>query len=96
MNATTTQIADIIAQAEKMRNAYFFSPPTSAGGRRSYEKYNSRPRVEWQEGGHTYTAAYTVTCSCSNVYAQGEYTRDGKKTTLTAIRNSARRMGADV
>jgi hypothetical protein len=86
------QIEKIIETAEKFRNAYFWNPPSSAGGRRSYEKYYSCPLIEWDENGHRYTAEYTVSCSCHNVYASGIYTRDGKKTTLTAIKNSYKRM----
>ena len=67
-------------------------PPYNAGGRRSYEKRHSHPVVSWTESGHSWTASYTVTCSCRNVYASGEYTRDGKRTTLLAIRNSYNRM----
>lgn len=85
-------IESIIAEADRMKSAYFFTPPTSAGERRSYEKRHSHPLVEWTEGGHTYTARYDVSCSCKNVYASGEYTKDGRKTTLTAIKNSLKRM----
>ena len=99
MSATTTTatlaaIAAIITEAEHMRSAYFFQPPTSANSRRSYERRHSHDTVTWTENGHIYTAAYIVACSCANVYARGEYTRDGKKTTLTAIRNSYKRLGA--
>ena len=86
------QIEAIIAEAEAMRGAYFFTPPTNAGGRRSYEKRHSHPLTEWEEGGHRYTAEYTVRCTCGNVYASGEYTRDGKRTTLTAVKNSLKRL----
>ena len=86
------KIENIIDEAEAMKKAYFFNPPTHAAERRSYEKKHSHELVEWEEGGHTYTARYTVECSCKNVYAHGEYTKDGKKTTLTAIRNSYNRM----
>ena len=95
----TTEIMDqveaIIAEAEEMAGAYFYGSPKSAGARRAYEKKHTHATVEWTEGGHVYTAAYTVRCSCSNVYASGEYTRDGKKTTLTAIKNSYKRMLAE-
>lgn len=94
MKETINAIAEIIAQAERFRNAYFFAPPFSAGLRRSYEKNNTVPAVEWKEGGHTYSAAYRVECSCKNVYARGEYYRDGRKTTLTTIKNSYKRICA--
>ena len=90
-----TAVAAIITEAEKMRNAYFFRAPGSARARHSYEKYHSHEEVTWEENGHTYTAAYSVSCSCKNVYASGTYTRDGKPTTLTAIRNSYKRMTAE-
>ena len=99
MNATPTRetiaaIAAIIDTAERLRNSYFFPPLQSAGTRRSYEKRHTHDTVTWTESGHTYTAAYSVRCTCSAVYASGDYTRDGKKTTLTAIRNSYNRMTA--
>ena len=87
-------IKAIVAEAEAMKNAYFFQPPQSASARRSYEKYHSHDEVCWVEGGNTYTARYTVSCSCRNVYASGDYTRNGKPTTLTAIRNSLKRLEA--
>lgn len=90
----SNQILDIIDQAEKFRNAYFFTPPAGAKMRRSYERYNSRDEITWQDGKDTFSAAFDVTCSCSNVYAKGRYTRNGKKTTLTAIKNSYKRMAA--
>jgi hypothetical protein len=89
---TVQQLSAIISEAESMRNAYYFTPPYNASGRRAYEKRHSHPAVSWTESGHSWTASYTVTCSCRNVYASGEYTRDGKKTTLLAIRNSYARM----
>ena len=99
MNNKVNTIIDIIGsvraivnEADRMRNAYFFQSTQSAGARRSYEKYHSHDSVEWTENGHTFTAKYTVTCRCSNVYAAGEYTKDGKRTTLTDIKNSLARM----
>lgn len=92
MNTIISQIESIIAEAEAMKSAYFFRSPAHAGARRSYERQHTHEPVEWTDGGHIYTAAYTVTCSCSNVYAYGTYTKDGNKTTLTAIKNSLNRL----
>ena len=89
---TVAALARLMETAEKMRNAYFFHAPGNASARRSYEKRNSVPVIRWTEGGHAYTAAYNVRCTCSSVYASGEYTKDGQKTTLTAIRNSYKRL----
>ena len=82
----------IIETAEKCRNAYFWSAPSSASARRYMERENSIPEITWRDGKDTYTAEYVVSCSCHNVYAKGIYTRNGNKTTLTAIKNSYNRM----
>lgn len=92
MNETIRKIEAIVEEAVTMKNAYFWKSPNNASGRRSYEKQHSHSMVEWDENGHHYTAEYSVSCSCNNIYANGKYTKDGKKTTLTAIKNSLKRM----
>ena len=89
-------LSAIIDEADTMRNmySYYFRSPATAGARRSYELRHSHARVEWIDNGHTYSAEYIVQCSARNVYARGEYTRDGAVTTLTAIRNSYKRLAA--
>lgn len=89
---TAMQLRILIDTAERFRNAYFWSSPSSASSRRYYEQKNSIPEFTWEEGGHSYSAEYTVNCSARNVYAQGRYTKDGKKTTLLAIKNSYERI----
>ena len=90
--ALIADIEMIVDEAERMKKAYFYTPPMNAAGRRSYEQYHSHGPVEWSEGGHTYSAEYSVSCSCHNVYAKGIYYRDGNKTTLTTIKNSLKRL----
>lgn len=85
-------LKQLIHTADAMRNSYWFRSPSSAAERRSYEKRHTHERIEWSENGHTYTAEYHVSCSVNNVYARGVYTRDGQRTTLTAIKNSYKRM----
>lgn len=87
-------IENLINTAEKFKSSYFWNPPCHAFERRSYEKKYSIPEFTWEENGHNYSAEYTVSCSCKNVYASGTYYKDGKKTTLTAIKNSLKRMAA--
>ena len=89
------QIRALIAVADHYRYAYYMTPPSSAGWRRAEEKRGTVPEFTWTEGGHKYTACYKVTCSCAHVYANGYYTRDGKKTNLTAIKNSLQRLEAE-
>lgn len=88
------QISALVDTAAKFKNAYFFSPPGNANGRRSYEKQHTIPEFSWEENGNTFTAKYIVDCSCKNVYAYGMYTKNGSKTTLTAIKNSLKRLQA--
>ena len=87
-------IEEIIEEAERCKGAYFWSPAGNAAGRRSNEKKHNHPTVEWDEGGNHYTARYDYSESCHNVYASGYYTKNGNKTTLTAIRNSLARLKA--
>ena len=94
MNRTETICAlkHLIEIADHYRYAFYMTPPSSAGWRRSEEKQGTVPEFSWTEGGHKYTACYKVACSCAHVYASGYYTRDGKKTNLTAIKNSLKRL----
>ena len=91
-DSVVARISVIVDEAERMRNAYFFTPPKRASSRPSYERNHSHDEVAWSNGGHNYIASYNVSCSCHHVYAWGDYTRDGKRTNLTAIRNSLKRI----
>lgn len=88
------KLSEIVREAERMQNTYWWNTPTSASGRRSYEKKHSHEKITWTENGSEWTASYTVVCTCSYIKASGDYTRDGRKTTLTAIRSSLNRMTA--
>lgn len=88
-------LESLITTAEKFKGAYFFTPPTSASARRSYEEYHSIPFFSFEYNGVEYTCEYRISCSCRNVYAQGIYTRNGNKTTLTAIKNVLKKMKAE-
>ena len=87
-----TALEQILESSERHKNAYFMRAIPYANARRAYERKWSVPSVAWTEGGHSYTAAYTVTCTCTTIRACGHYTRDGEDTTLTAVRNSYNRM----
>ena len=82
----------IISTAEKFKSAYFWSSPQKAADRRSYEKYWSIPEFTFEYDGKSYSAAYSVECTCNNVYARGIYYRDGKKTTITTLKNIYRKI----
>lgn len=93
INAIIYNIERIEELAEKYRNCYFWSSEgTTADERRRQEARDSVPLISWTEGGHEYSAEWTLRISCKNYYINAEYTRDGKKTTFTAIRNSKKRL----
>lgn len=89
---TICYLKALVAVADYYRYSFYMTPPSSAAGRRYEEKRATVPEFTWIEGGHKYTACYKVTCSCTYVYARGYYTRDGKKTNLTAVKNSLKRL----
>ena len=92
MNETIDILELILETADYFKSSYFWSSPQSAKQRRYYEELHSVPLHYFEFGGHSYTVEYTVRCSCKNIYARGFYTRDGKKTTLTTIKNVLKKM----
>ena len=91
-NEIVAKIEALVKDAETMKNSYFWNSPSTASARRSYEKKLTHEEISWTDGNDTYTAEFVVTCSCKNIYAQGRYTKNGSKTTLTAIKNSLKRL----
>ena len=94
MNTTIKAVSEIVATADDCKRSYFWAPGGNAAARRANERRRNKPEIAWSEGGHDYTARFDYRESCHNVYASGHYTKDGAKTTLTAIRNSLKRMEA--
>ena len=87
-------IENVVETEEDMRYAYFCTPNKKAACRRFFEEKHSTKKVEWEEGGNVYTAQFITKCSYQHIYAKGHYTRNSKKTTLTAIKNSLNRLKA--
>ena len=96
INEIINALESIIATAVMFKGAYFFTPPKNESERRLYEKHFSIPSFAFEYNGDEYTCEYKISCSCRNVYAQGIYTRNGNKTTLTAIKNVLKKMKAEV
>lgn len=92
MSILTSKIKLIIDEAHAMKHAYFFTSPGNATARRNYEAKHSHEKLEWIDGKDSYSAEYVVKCSCSNVYAMGYYYKNGKRTNLTAIKSSYKRL----
>ena len=86
------QLRDLVTKAEKLHGCFFWTAPKTAADRRYMESRWSTPLLKWIDNDHIYTAEITVRVSCRNVYATTSYTKDGKVTNLTAIRNSLHRL----
>lgn len=54
----------------------------------------NHPMITWQDGDDTYTAQYFLYVYGAHVICRGYYTKNGKKTTLKAIKSSYRRLTA--
>lgn len=91
-NQVINRVQGIVDEAAEMKGAYFWTPPANADGRRKYERQHTHKKVTWCENNHKYSAEFSVKCSCKNIYTYPEYYRDGNRTTLTAIKNSLKRM----
>ena len=73
------KIEQLLEMADRMKNAYLWQPPTNAGGRRLYEKNHSISPIEWEEGGHNYSAELVVSCSCAIFMYIKNITGTGKR-----------------
>jgi hypothetical protein len=79
MTRTTEKLYDILHLHEKMRKAYFYTPPSCASGRRWYEKKNSLTS-EFELGGQKIKVVQETTCSCRHVYYKMAIYIDGQQT----------------
>ena len=86
------KIYNVLYEVDRCKGSYFWRPASSAKTRRYNEQKHNIEPFEWSESGDTYTAGFIYEESRNNVYTYGVYTRNGKKTTLTAIKNSLKRM----
>lgn len=87
---------NVIEMAERCRNAYFWSPSGNARGRRANEDRNNIPKETFEYNGVEWEIGYSYEESCKNVYAKGLYCKDGKRTTLTAVRGLVKRLTAEI
>ena len=94
INETVAQLERLISVADKYAHCWFWKPACNAAGRRQEERNNTVDYFTWEDDGHVYSGEFDVTCSCKNIYAKGRYTKDGKKTTLLAVKNSYKRIKA--
>lgn len=79
-------LKNVIAQHERFKNSYFWTPPQNASGRRQMEKRESREPISFAYGGKKYEIKQAVDCSCKNVYYNFSVHVDDKKKDVRAIR----------
>lgn len=89
---TISQLRTLIRIAEHYRNAIYMTPPVTFTERINAMINGTVPYFEWSENGHKFSACYRVYINQEHVFAKGEYTRDGKKTNLLAVKNSLKRL----
>ena len=93
--STIHKIRALISVAENYRNAFYIPIPPTTYGCVLEEIRGTIPLFSWRDGYNTYTAGYSVKCHNYHIYAKGSYYCDGKKTNLTAIKNSLKRLEAE-
>lgn len=90
-NELINNLENLIDTSERLKGAYFWNGG-NASSRDYTEKKYSVEKFEWNENGDNYSAEIIVKCSRANVYVTKNFTRNSKKTTLTAIKNSYKRL----
>lgn len=87
------KLHDLLFRVDKFKNCYFWSSDNgNAKQRESYCHYWNIPTFSFYESGNLYTVKFTVEQSRHNTYVKTLYTRNNKKTTLTAIKNALKRL----
>lgn len=89
---TIHKIRALIAVAEHYRNAFYMPVPLTMNECIQEEIRGAVPYFSWFDGNTKFTACYIVKCKYNHIFAEGFYTRDGKKTNITAIKNSLKRL----
>ena len=89
---TIHKIRALISVAEHYRNAFYMPVPLTVNECIQEEIRGAVPYFSWFDGDTKFTAFYIVKCKYNHILAKGFYTRDGKKTNLTAIKNSLKRL----
>jgi len=80
---------EIIDCAEKHKNCFFWTSPCNASSRRSKEFENI---YDFEFEGKEYRVEQTLSMTCKNVYFINVVYRDGKKTTMTVIKNVLKKI----
>jgi len=79
------QLRIAIAIHESMKGSYFWTPPSSASGRRQMEKQKSF-EMTFVFQGVEYSISISTDVSCRNVYYDCKILKDGKKSNIRSIK----------
>jgi hypothetical protein len=96
MENTIRKIEEFITTSETLKNAYFWSSPGNASGRRAMENRYSIPEFTFTYNKDTYICKLSVSCSCKNVYVSKTITKNGKTTNITPVKNVLKKMLAEL
>ncbi len=80
------KIKKSIAQHAKFKNAYFWTPPSNASGRRAMEERESM-EMSFTNECNKYEYRCEVECSCRNVYYSGAFYLNGEKKSVRLFKN---------
>lgn len=87
MNAELlTKLKKLIDIHDRYQHSFYYSPAPSAASRRFNEAKNSVPTFSFTFGGDLYSLAYEYRETCKNIYAKGQYYRNGIRITVREIR----------
>jgi hypothetical protein len=79
-----TRLTEIVANHERLKNSYFWSPSGTASGRRYAELKNND---EFANDRYKIFAKNDYRESCKNVYYKGVFYIGNEKTTVVKIKN---------
>jgi hypothetical protein len=85
VKSTKNLIKQAIELNDKMSGCYFWSPPSCANSRRSYEDYNSL-EFNFKFNGKKYEIKLNTECSCKNIYFSRNIFVDGIKKNIKALK----------
>jgi len=82
-------ITEILANAERYRNCFFWTPPSRASERRN-EEFDNEHSFEFE--GYSYSVRQSLTISCRNMYFQTIVYKDGVRTNITPLKTILRKL----
>jgi len=83
---TRTKVRKIVDSHEKRQSAFFWSPPSNASSRRSYEKSHSNS-ISFTHGKKKYVVEQSTECSAKNIYYSFGVTVNGVKKDIRALKS---------